>query len=108
MANGVNGVIILSAAVNFKLTLGFMSFSFKNISFCFLKDGEWSGWSDYSDCSCQPQVGIGSKSKNRTCNMPAEENGGDFCTPMENNAVDNSSGTQIETQTDPCPCPVSK
>jgi len=85
-----------------------MSFS-KKISFFFIfLDGEWSEWSDYSVCSCQPQVDIGTKSKTRTCNMPAEENGGDFCTPMENNAVDNSSGTQIETQTDPCPCPVSK
>ena len=74
----------------------------------FSSDGEWSVWSDYSVCSCQPQVDIGTKSKTRTCNMPAEENGGDFCIPLENNAVDNSSGTQIESQTDPCPCPVSK
>jgi hypothetical protein len=83
-------------------------FWLRNNFFTLFSDGEWGVWSDYSACSCQPQIDIGSKSKTRTCNAPLEENGGDFCIPFENNAVDNSTGIQIETQTDVCPCPVSK
>ena len=78
-------------------------------AFCLVfSDGMWSAWSAYSVCSCQSQNATGTQSKSRTCDTPTAVNGGASCTSMPTNSEDNSTGTQRETQTDTCPCPVGK
>ncbi len=83
-------------------------FYLQNEIFPSLLDGNWSTWSDFLSCSCQPQNDTGTKTRTRTCNNPSPLNGGSSCTPLNPNNVDNSTGTQKETQTANCPCPVSK
>jgi hypothetical protein len=70
-------------------------------------DGNWSEWSIYSVCSCQAKIDTGTKTKTRLCNNPLRQIGGNFCMPLANNVVENSTGIQKETQADACPCPLT-
>ncbi|XP_076099012.1 SCO-spondin-like isoform X4 [Mytilus galloprovincialis] len=41
-------------------------------------DGQWAGWSEWTDCSLT--CGIGKTKRNRTCSDPKPQNGGSSCT----------------------------
>ena len=79
----------------------------KMIDCTFPLDGNWSEWSIYSVCSCQAKIDTGTKTKTRLCNNPLRQIGGNFCVPLANNVVDNSTDIQKETQADACPCPLT-
>ena len=62
---------------------------------CPLVNGDWSEWSNYSECSST--CGNGTKTRNRTCNNPAPKFGGAECL-----MTDNTTTALNETQESWC------
>ena len=44
---------------------------------CYLVDGKWNSWGQWGDCS--QTCGDGQQTRNRTCDNPAPDHGGDPC-----------------------------
>jgi hypothetical protein len=88
--------LILDIAFLFPLLyvlLNISSFNVSLILFCFYisffslaVNGNWSFWSNWTDCS-QP-CGGGIMSRNRTCNNPMTASGGTFCSGLPNEQQD--------------------
>ena len=58
-----------------------------------LVDGEWSDWGPWSDCT--RSCGAGIRARNRECNNPAPQHGGNYCAGFE--------GELEGCNTQPCP-----
>ena len=59
-------------------------------------DGVWGEWSDWNVCTVT--CGVGYQSRNRTCDNPLPQFGGDDCT------IDGSNSTESQTCNEhPCP-----
>lgn len=52
----------------------------------FVVDGNWSGWSEWEECSIT--CGGGLMARNRTCSNPEPQYGGKYCTGNDTNISD--------------------
>ena len=96
MGTGQSGANLLSRQVESQnvvsLTMKYLK-CFHNFSLNFLVDGNWTEWSNFTDCSLS--CGNGTRDRFRYCTNPMPMHGGEYCLG-ENNEREHCNE-------DPCP-----